>query len=516
MGEIELVLGLIATVIVLTALSRRLGASTPIVMVLGGLVLSLIPAVPKLDLPPDLVFFGFLPPLVFSGGFSTSIKDFKANLRPIILLAFGLVLFTAALVAVVAHAFVPALGWAGAFALGGIVAPPDEIAALAIFQRLGVPRRIVTILEGESLVNDATALIIYRFAVAAAAAGVFSLLDASLTFVVALVGGVAVGMVVGYALDRLASRVSDTAIAVAITLVAPYAAYLPAESLGVSGILATVVAGLWVRHAQRHGTSDARVVGAAVWQIWLFMLNGFVFFLLGLQLPTVIRDVTFDATTIAATTAVVLVVVFGRFLWVFPVVYIQRLIFPLFRRADPTPPWRAVTVIGWAGLRGVVSLAAALALPAGFPGRELILFFTFVVILVTLVGQGLTLPAVIRALGLAPEADKAGAEAQARALTAEAALARLDDLEAEWPTHKPLIDALRAKYEHATSHAEERAGAEPGAAEQEQLEHTQIRRELIEAERRAAFDLRERGVIDDELLRRIERDLDLEELRSEG
>ncbi len=514
MGEIELVLGLLATVIVLTALSRRLGASTPIVMVLGGLVLSLIPGVPQLELPPDLVFFGFLPPLVFSGGFSPSIKDFRANLRPIVLLAFGLVLFTAALVAVVAHAFVPAIGWAGAFALGGIVAPPDEIAALAIFQRLGVPRRIVTILEGESLVNDATALIIYRFAVAAAAAGVFSLLDASITFVVALVGGVAVGMVVGYALDRLASRVSDTAIAVAITLVAPYAAYLPAESLGVSGILATVVAGLWVRHAGRHGTSDTRVVGAAVWQIWLFMLNGLVFFLLGLQLPTVVRNVSLDATTLAATAAVVLVVIFGRFLWVFPVTYLQRLLIPSLRRGTLAAPWRAVAVIGWSGLRGVVSLAAALALPDGFPARDLILLITFTVILVTLVGQGLTLPAVIRLLGLVPEADRAGADAHARALTAEAALSRLEDLEAKWPTHQPLIDSLRAKYEHATSHAEETESTEPGAADQERVEHTQIRRELIEAERRAAFDLRERGVIDDDVLRRLERDLDLEELNT--
>ncbi len=323
-------------------------------------------------------------------------------------------------------------------------------------------------------------------------------------------------MVVGYVLDRLATRVSDTAIAVAITLVAPYAAYLPAETLGVSGILATVVAGLWMRHAIRHTSSDSRVVGAAVWQIWLFMLNGLVFFLLGLQLPAVLRDVALDTTTLATAVAIVLVVVFGRFLWVFPVTYIQRLLIPALRRTTLAAPWRAVTVIGWSGLRGVVSLAAALALPDGFPGRPLILFFTFTVILVTLVGQGLTLPAVIRALGLVPEADKAGAEAQARALTAEAALARLDDLEAEWPTHKPLIDTLRAKYEHATSHAEERASAEPGAAEQELLEHTQIRRELIEAERRAAFDLRERGVIDDDLLRRIERDLDLEELRSEG
>jgi CPA1 family monovalent cation:H+ antiporter len=516
MGEIELVLGLLATVIVLTALSRRLGASTPIVMVVGGLVLSLVPGVPALTLPPDLVFFGFLPPLVFSGGFSTSIKDFKANLRPIILLAFGLVLFTAALVAVVAHAFVPELGWAGAFALGGIVAPPDEIAALAIFQRLGVPRRIVTILEGESLVNDATALVVYRFAVAAAAAGAFSLLDASMAFVVVLAGGVAVGMIVGYAMDRLAVRISDTATAVAITLVAPYAAYLPAESIGVSGILATVVAGLWMRHAIRHTSSDSRVVGAAVWQIWLFMLNGFVFFLLGLQLPTVLRDVSLDATTLGAATAIVLVVVFGRFLWVFPVTYLQRLLIPALRRGTLAAPWRAVAVIGWSGLRGVVSLAAALALPAGFPGRDLILFFTFTVILVTLVGQGLTLPAVVRALGLAPEADQAGAEAQARALMAESALGRLDDLESEWPTHKELIDTLRSQYEHRASHAEVPEGAEAGAAEQELLEHTQIRRELIAAERRAAFDLRERGVIADDLLRRIERDLDLEELRAEG
>ena len=515
MSDIELVLLLLSVVIVLTAISRRLGASTPIAMVVGGLVLSLVPGVPQVELPPDLVFFGFLPPLVFSGGFSTSIRDFKANLRPIILLAFGLVLFTAAIVAVVAHALVPALGWAGAFALGGIVAPPDEIAAMAIFQRLGVPRRIVTILEGESLVNDATALVIYRFAVAAAAAGLFSLLDASLSFVVALAGGVAVGMVVGYALDRLAERVSDTAIAVAITLVAPYAAYLPAESIGVSGVLATVVAGLWMRHAMRHTSSDTRVVGSAVWQIWLFMLNGLVFFLLGLQLPAVVRNVALDATTGAAAAVIVLVVILSRFVWVFPATYLPRLI-PAVQRADPAPPWRAVVIVGWSGLRGVVSLAAALALPAGFPQRDLVLLFTFVVILVTLVGQGLTLPAVIRALGLAPEEDPAHAEAHARALTAEAALSRLDELASEWPGHKELIDSLRAQYEHRASHAELKHSEEPGAAEKELLEHAQIRRELIEAERRAAFDLHERAVIDDKLLRRLERDLDLEAIRTEG
>jgi CPA1 family monovalent cation:H+ antiporter len=516
MTEIQLVLLLVSIVIVLTAISRRLGASTPIAMVVGGLVLSFVPGVPQVELPPDLVFFGFLPPLLFAGGYFTSVREFKANLRPIFLLAFGLVLFTSALVALVAHALVPELGWPGAFALGAIVSPPDAVAATAIFQRLGVPRRIVTILEGESLVNDATALVVYRFAVAAAAAGAFSLLDASGAFVGALLGGVAVGMVVGYAIDRLAVRIADTALVVAISLVAPYAAYLPAESLGVSGVLAAVVAGFWSRRANRHASSDARVVAASVWQIWLFMLNGLVFFLLGLQLPTVVRHVELNEKTLGAASAIVLVVVFGRFLWVYPVTYLQRLLIPALRRGTLAAPWRAVAVVGWSGLRGVVSLAAALALPVGFPQRDLILLFTFTVILVTLVGQGLTLPIVIRALGLAPEEDTAHAEAHARALIADAALARLDELVTEVPGHKELVDTLRAQYEHRSSHADLHHSDEPGAAEKELLEHTQIRREAIEAERRAAFDLHERGIIDDQVLRRLERDLDLSELRAEG
>jgi len=515
MTEIQLVLLLIATVIVITAVSRRLGASTPIAMVVGGLALSFVPGIPQVVLPPELVFFGFLPPLLFAGGYFTSARDFKANLRPIILLAFGLVLFTAAVVAVVAYTLIPALGWAGAFALGAIVAPPDAIAATAIFQRLGVPRRIVTVLEGESLVNDATALVAYRFAVAAAAAGAFSLLEASMSFVLVLVGGVAVGMLVGYALDRLVERVRDTPSAVAITLVFPYVAYLPAEAIGVSGVLAAVIAGLWSRHATRHATSDARIVSAAVWQIWLFLLNGLVFFLLGLQLPHVVRAVDLNPLTIGAAIAVVVAVMVGRIVWVFPATYLPRLI-PAVARKDPNPPWQAVVVVAWSGLRGAVSLAAALALPQFFPARDLVIFLTFVVILATLVGQGLTLPLLIRALGLAPEQDVEHSEAHARALTAEAALRRVDDLDAEYPGHKQLIDALRAQYQQRATHAEEHHGDEPGVAEQERIDHTQIRRELIEAERRAAFDLHERGVIGDDILRRIERDLDYEELRTEA
>jgi Na+/H+ antiporter len=513
--DFELVLILLVLVTALTVVARRLTVPYPIVMVLGGLVLSQIPAVPEFELPPDLVFFVFLPPLLFAGGYFTSLRDFKANLRPIVLLAFGLVIFTAAVVAVVAYTLVPALGWAGAFALGAIVAPPDAVAATAIFQRVGVPRRIVTILEGESLVNDATALVMYRFAVAAAAAGTFSLLDASGSFVAVLIGGVVIGIVVGLAGEWLLARIRDTAIAVMITLLAPYAAYLSAEALGVSGVLAAVVGGLGANPALRRSSSDVRVVGTAVWQMVLFLLNGLVFMLIGLQLPSVLRDVDTELSRLAGiTAAIALVVVIARIVWVYPATYLPRLI-PSVRRADPNPPWQAVFVVGWSGLRGVVSLAAALALPIDFPERDLILFVVFAIILVTLVGQGLTLPFVIKKLGVVSTDDASHDEVHARGLTTEAAIARLEELREKWPGHLELVDQLRDRYAHRARH-DEQHHEQGGVAEQELLEHGLIRREVIDAERQAAHDLHERGVITDEVLRRIERDLDLEELRMEA
>ena len=514
MREIELVLLLLALVTALTLVARRLTVPYPIVMVLGGLVLSQVPGLPEFQLPPDLVFFVFLPPLLFAGGYFTSIREFKANLRPIILLAFGLVIFTAAIVAAVAYMFVPALGWAGAFALGAIVAPPDAVAATAIFQRVGVPRRIVTILEGESLVNDATALVMYRFAIAAVAAGTFSLVQASASFVLVLLGGIAIGLAVGLAGQWLLARIRDTAIAVMITLLAPYAAYLPAETFGVSGVLAAVVGGLLANQALRRSSSDVRVVATAAWQMVLFLLNGLVFMLIGLQLPSVVRGLGDFDRVLGHTAANVLAVVVARLVWVFPASYLPRLI-PAVRRADPWPPWRAVLMVGWSGLRGVVTLAAALALPLDFPERSFILFVAFAVILATLVGQGLTLPLVIKKLGLASAAGAAHDEVHARGLTTEAALSRLEELRAQWPGHIELIDQLRDRYAHRARH-DEQHHENGDAAEQELLEHGLIRREVIDAERQAAIGLYERGVIADEVLRRIERDLDLEELRMEA
>ncbi len=515
MREIELVLLLLVLVTALTVVARRLTVPYPIVMVLGGLLLSLIPGLPALELPPEIVFFVFLPPILYAGGYFTSVREFKANLRPIVLLAFGLVVFTTVLVAVVAHALVPSLGWAGAFALGAIVSPPDAVAATAIFQRVGVPRRIVTILEGESLVNDATALVLYRFAIAAAAAGTFSLLDASSSFVLVAIGGLAVGFVVGMLTVWLLAHVRDTAIGVTITLLAPFVAYLPAEALGVSGVLATVLAGVYARRAERRASSDARVVAAGAWQMVLFLLNGLVFMLIGLQLPSVVRDLDPDLGRLALiTSAIALAVVVSRFVWVYPATYVPRLI-PAVKRRDPNPPWQAVFVVAWSGLRGVVSLAAALALPLSFPERDLILFLVFAIILVTLVGQGLTLPLVIHKLGVAPDADVSHDEVHARGLTTEAALARIEELRAEWPGHLELIDQLRDRYTHRARH-DEAHHEDGGAAEQELLEHGHIRRAVIDAERRSAFDLHDRGVITDEVLRRLERDLDLEDLRMEA
>ena len=523
MRDIDVVLLLLTVVTVLTLVARRLSASPPIVMVLGGLVLSLVPGVAQFELPPDLVFVVFLPPLLFAAGYFTSIRDFKANLRPIVLLAFGLVLFTVGVAAVVAHALVPTLAWAPAFALGAILAPPDAVAATSIFQRLGVPRRVVTVLEGESLVNDATALVAYRFAVAATYVGTFSFGEASLTFVAVLAGGLAVGLVLGWVADRVIARVNDTSVLVAITLLTPYAMYLTAEALRVSGVLAVVVGGLIGRHAMRHASSDARVVATGAWQVLLFALNGLVFVLIGLQLPTVVRAISSDGTISGAVVralgialAITVAVVVARVVWVYPATYLPRFLVPRVRRSDPYPSPRAVFVVAFSGLRGVVSLAAALSLPSDFPHRDLILFVTFVVILATLVGQGLTLPWVVRLLRLGSDDSTDHDESHARALTAEAALARIAELGTEWPGHRELIDVLRAQYEHRASHVEAHHSDEPAAAEQELLEHARIRRAVLDAERAAALDLHARAVIGDEVLRRLERDLDLEELRMEA
>ena len=525
-GAIEAVLLLFLAATALAILARRLGIPYPILLVLGGLALGFLPGLAHIELEPDIVFLLFLPPILFGAGYFTSIRDFKANLRAIGLLSIGLVLATTVVVAVVAYMLIPGIGWPAAFALGAIVSPPDAVAATAIFQRLGAPRRVVTILEGESLVNDATALVAYRFAIGAATFGTFSLAQASVTFILVGAGGVALGLLIGIVAAAVLRRIDDPVFSVVLTFLFPVAAYLPAELFGLSGVLATVAAGIYVgRYAPRTMSSSVRLAGAAAWQVLLFLINGTVFILIGVQLPSVLANLRGQPPLelIGLAVAISLTVIVIRILWVFPATYIPRRLSAGIRSREPRPAPRNVFLVSWAGMRGVVSLAAALALPhtlsngQPFPERDLIIFLTFAVILATLVGQGLTLPLIIGRLGIAADGRDGREESHARQAAAEAAVERIEQLAAQWPDHLPLIDTLRAQYSHRVSHIDQNQGeVATDEAEQELLEHRQIRAAVIEAEREALIRLRETGGLSDDVYRRVERDLDLEELRMEA
>jgi len=521
---IELALLVLVVATALAYVARRIGVAYPILLVLGGMVLGVaaarLPAVPTVELPPELVFLLFLPPILFGAGYSSPLRDFKANLRPIGLLAIGLVLFSTLVVGLVAGALVPALRWAPAFALGAIVAPPDAVAATSVLRRLGVPRRVVTILEGESLVNDASALILYRASVAAVLTGSFSALEASVSFVVVGLGGILVGVVVGLLITGAWRRTSDPTLEIILSIITPFGAYLSAEALGVSGVLATVVAGLIAgRRAARVLSPDGRVLGTGVWAVIAFLIDAFLFLLIGLQLPVVLQGLMAYSPEqlVLLGVAISLAVILARIVWVFPATYLPRMLSARIRERDPAPPREAVVVIAWAGMRGAVSLAAALALPTSptpFPERNLIIFLTFCVILATLVGQGLSLPWIIRRLGLTPGSGLAREESRARQAAIDAALFRLEGLAIEYADHLPLVDQLRARFEHEADHAWPDADGDLDEADRERVDHQAIRLAVVEAQREAVIRLRDDGEIGDEALRLVERDLDLEALRS--
>jgi CPA1 family monovalent cation:H+ antiporter len=520
-SPIELVLGLFVVAVFLAYVARRVGVAYPILLVIGGLILGFLPGVPAIVLDPDVVFLLLLPPILFGAGYSTPIRDLKANLRPIVLLAVGLVLFTTVVVGVIAQVTIPELSGsaaAAAFALGAIVAPPDAVAATAIFRRLGAPQRVVTILEGESLVNDATALIAYRTAILVATGAIaFSLADAGWAFVGAAIGGIVIGVLVGLLLTEGWRRTQDPTLEIMVSLLAPFAAYLPAEAFGLSGVLAAVVAGLIAgRRAARVLSPDARLMGRAVWDIVIFIINSLAFMLIGLQLPLILDRLTLPASTLIAYGLIISVtVIVARIVWVFPATYLPRRLSAKIRARDPYPPPQAVFVVSWAGMRGAVSLAAALALPLeGFPERDLVIFLTFCVILATLVGQGLTLPWITRRLGVVAPSGPDTEEAHARLTAVEAALARLDDLAIEYPGHLELVDQLRDRFTHEAGHVWPGTDTQIDDADQERLDHLEIRTAVLDAEREAVIRLRDDGAISDEVLHRIERDLDLEALRS--
>jgi monovalent cation/hydrogen antiporter len=512
---------ILVAVALLLIVAKLMRIPYPILLVVGGLGLSFVPGIPEIQLPPDLVLIAVLPPLLYGAAFFTSLRDLRENAGAISLLAVGLVLTTMIVVAVAAHFLIPDLGWQGAFVLGAIVSPTDPTAAAAIAERLGLPRRIVALIEGESLVNDGTALVAYKFAVAAVVTGSFSLVDAAGSFVVNVVGGIAIGLAVGFLIRHVRRRLDEPPLEITISLLSGYFAYLPAQAVGVSGVLAAVTVGIYMGwHTPELTSAQTRLQGIAVWEILFFLLNALLFTLIGLQLPGILDALSgrSTATLIGYAAVVTAAVIAARFLWVIPGTFLTA---RFRRRRRPIQePGKAAILIGWSGMRGAVSLAAALALPlatdAGpaFPDRPLIIFLTFGVIFGTLVLQGLTLPAVVKTLGLEDEGRAEKEEAKARLYAAEAALARLEELAEEDWVREDTLERLRGLFGFRRERFRSRFDPESdGAIEDRSAAFQRLTRELLDAERNAVFELRRTGRIDDDVMRRVVRDLDLEEAR---
>jgi CPA1 family monovalent cation:H+ antiporter len=521
---VEIFVGMLLAVVILALLARRFHIPYPIFFVIGGTLLGFVPGAPRLRMSPDLVFLVVLPPLLYPAAAFTSWRDFRANLRSISMLAIGLVLFTTTLVAYLAQYFLH-LPLAAGFVLGAIVSPPDAIAATAIAKRLRIPGRIVTILEGESLVNDATALVAYRLAVAAVATGIFSWGQAAEQFVIISLGGVFTGLAVGWLAEQFHRRVDDAPVEITVSLLTPYAAYLLAEHLQVSGVLAVVTTGLYMGWRAPEITSfQTRLRGGPVWEMLIFLLNGLVFILIGLQLPDILQTLAKDhlpaRVVIEYAVIITLAVIVIRILWVFPAVYLPRLLFKQLCRRDPRLRWEYVAIVAWTGMRGVVSLAAAMALPltkadgTPFPGRDLILFITFVIIFTTLVVQGLSLPPFIRWAGLKDDGTIEREERLARLQANQQALAMLQNQAEPDAPRREALDRLRAEY---MDHIAQMESTKPEQAGEPlrlfSTEYQRLSREALQLERRAIIQLRNAGTINDEVLRRIVRDIDLAEAR---
>ncbi|MEA2676961.1 MAG: monovalent cation/hydrogen antiporter [Chloroflexota bacterium] len=519
MEALTAVLLILVAIAVLYAFSVHVGVPYPALFVLGGLLLAFIPGLPRINLEPDLVLLVFLPPLLFIAAIETNFRELRENIAPITRLALGLVVFTVAVVAIVAQALVPTMGWAAAVTLGAIVAPTDAIAATSVFRRIGTPRVVTALIEGEALFNDATALVIYRTGVAIVAGGTFAALATGAELVVALVGGIAIGLVVGWLAAQVLRLLDEPTVEVLISFVVPFAAYLPAEVLGVSGVLAAVTAGLVIGKGYgRILTARSRTLWLGSWKMIGFVLNGFVFLLIGLELPTIAEALQARGRIELAGVVVVvsLAVVATRFVWTYLSSQLPNTPYRRLAARDVRLARWGRFIVGWAGLRGAVSLAAALALPRDFPERDLILLITFAVILVTLVGQGLTLPYFVRRAAFGNSNLDGDEPTLAREAAYAAGLGEIERQRPLWPDHKPLLDRLQSGLQDRTQHLATADAAETAERNQEYEEHRQIQLAVIGAEREVVIALRDSREINDDTLRLVERELDLEELRMEG
>src|SRR3989441_1468674 len=522
MHGFETVLALLVGVALLALLARRLDVPTPALLVGGGLFVALVPGLPTVQFDPQLVFLVFIPPLLYRASLLASYRDVRANLRPILSLGVGHVLFVTIVVAWVAHVAIPGPPWAAAFALGAVVSPPDVAAATAFLRRLPVPRQLVTILEGESMVNDAAAIVAYRMAVAAAVTGTFSLVHAGTRFLVVGAGGIAVGLAVGWLLGAVRRHIHDPEVENTISLLTGYAAYLPAERLGASGILAVVATGLYLgRVGPRFVAADTRVQNSGMWDVVVFVLEGLIFIITGLALRPILGSLSGPFARHLAWGAVLvsLAVIVARVVWVFPATYLPRWLSRRLRQRDPAPPWQFPAVVSWAGLRGGGALVLAAAVPpltaAGtpVPGPDLVIPVTFAVILVTLLGQGFTLAPLLRWLGVHDTGEDARREElAARVQVSEAALARLEQLATAPWMHPDALSHNRDRYRQRTRHLHGHAdGVVDSPIEAKSIAHVRLARELLAVERQELLRLRDNGAISDAVMRRVQRELDYED-----
>ena len=520
-AKFQIFLILLAVLAGTALLARRINIAPAILLLLAGIALAFVPGMPAVELPPELVLLVVLPPLIYSASVAMSWREFKSNLRPIILLSVGCVIFTAFAVSAATH-YLIGLPWSVGFLLGAIVAPPDVVAPLAIARKLGMPRRILVVLEGEGLANDATALILYRFAVAAISTGLFSLPKATGTFAAIVVCEILFGAAVGWLSLRARHRARDPQVEIALSLITPYLAYWIPEHLGGSGVIATVACGLYISwNGPLLISSATRLQGIFFWDLVIFLVEGLLFLLTGFQMRLLFeKSKAFPLQEILFTTALVAVIIIvARFAWVYPATYLPRLISKQIRERDPAPSWQTTFIVAFTGVRGAVSLAAALALPLalpsgeGFPYRDMILFVAFGVIFITLVGLGSGLAAVVRWLGVARDGHKEHvaeheAEIAARREALDAALKSLDAITDDRELSDEVVKLLRARHEVRSNQLPD--ALDPDAHDVSAA-GTALTRELIATERKFIHVLLRDGKITDETRRRIERDLDLEE-----
>ncbi|HVI16632.1 MAG TPA: Na+/H+ antiporter [Pseudolabrys sp.] len=517
MGTLLFMLAVLAAAAVI---AQRLKTAPSILLVIAGIGMALIPGLPRIQLAPEVVLLVILPPLIYSAGVSMSWREFRFNLRPITLLAFGCVVFTTCAVAIATH-YLLNFDWAIGFVLGAIIAPPDVVAPLAIARRLALPRRLLVVLEGEGLANDATALILYRFAVAAAVTGAFSLPEAAGTFTFIVIGEIFYGIAVGWLSLRLRQWAHEPRVEITLSLMTPYLAFWVPEHLGGSGVLATVACGLYVSwNGPRLISSATRLQGIFFWDLLVYLVEGLVFLLTGSQARALIDRVHGFSIRelVVATVWITLLVIAARFIWIYPATYLPRWLSPSLAKRDPSPPWQGPFTIGFVGVRGVVSLAAALAIPFAlnngqpFPHRDMILFITFGVIIITLVGQGLMLPFVVRWIGLTRlgKEEQAGAiqsELEARASALEQVEKRLEKVIAERELHDDVVQLLRTRNESRRQILPTNMDDALSRVRQS----AELKKELIDIERDFIYQLLREGKITDEARRRIEYELDLEE-----